>query len=89
MSKRMEYLLHFPVRMVVSSLSEFRSRTVVEVAFFPWVARSEYLLIHDMAIVRNHLPRTNRVGGGLHRRPLTPPDVLAYHGGFYQFFNLS
>jgi hypothetical protein len=25
----------------------------------------------------------NRVGGGLRRRPLTPPDVLTYHGGFY------
>jgi hypothetical protein len=28
-------------------------------------------------------PGVNRVGGGFHRRPLTPPDVLTYHGGFY------
>jgi hypothetical protein len=32
---------------------------------------------------------SNRVGGGLRRRPLTPPDVLTYHGGFYQLLNLS
>jgi hypothetical protein len=38
---------------------------------------------------RGHLPGVNRVGGGLRRRPLTPPDVLTYHGGFYQLLNLS
>jgi len=25
----------------------------------------------------------NRVGGSLRRRPLTPPGILSYHGGFY------
>ena len=53
--------LAISVRNHIRSVPHFRSRTAFVTSSFPWVARSEYLLSIDMALVWDRLPRVIQV----------------------------